>query len=76
MLKMGLKIALFTILRIDNGGFEYMCTCFYVFSDILAIHKSIWTPDISNWSWISKLSNGISYIIVGKGVQNICIKEN
>ena len=24
-------------LRIDNGGLEYMCTCFCVFSDILAI---------------------------------------
>ena len=35
-------------LRIDNGGLEYMCTCFYIFSDILAIHNSIWTYYISN----------------------------
>ena len=30
-------------LRIDNGGLEYMCIWFYIFSDILAMHQSIWT---------------------------------
>ena len=37
-------------LRIDNGGLEYMCTWFCVFSYILAIHQSIWTYYISNKS--------------------------
>ena len=34
-------------LRIDNGGLEYMCSWFCVFTDILAIHQSIRTYYIS-----------------------------
>ena len=36
-------------LRIDNGGLEYMCTWYCVFSDILAVHQSIWTKYISQF---------------------------
>ena len=40
---LGIVNALHCQLRIDNGGLEYMCTWCCVFSDILAIHRSIWT---------------------------------
>ena len=35
-------------LRIDSGGLECTCTWYCVFSDSLAIHRSIWRNYISN----------------------------
>ena len=66
-------VSLFS-LRIDNGDLERICTRLRIFSDILVINQSIRTQYISNESWISQLLNGMNYIIVSKGVQNICTK--
>ena len=43
-----ITIVLNEVLRIDNGGLEYMCPCFCVFSDFLAIRQPIRTYYISN----------------------------
>ena len=38
-----LSLKIHVVIRIDNGGLQYMCTWFCDLSDIMAMHQSIWT---------------------------------